>query len=253
MALDWGKRMRVTLSVVVGAVVLLVLAGVLFAVLYKVPTCTDRVQNQDEEGVDCGGSCAYLCTATLQAPRVTFIRPVSPQPGRTDIIAYIDNRNPRAAAKHAGYSIELFGSDGARITTVTGTIDLPPGRTVPLFIPAAAQGSVVATAFLTFSSSTLAWYQVDPDKNAITLAEATLRDGPMPRITTTLDNPSFDPQYDVQAVAVVFDASGTAIAASRTVLPNIKARTSVPVTFTWNAPFIGTAAHVEVTALAPLP
>ncbi len=253
MALDWSRRMRVMLIAAVGIVVALVLAGVLFAVLYKVPTCTDRVQNQGEEGVDCGGSCPYLCTVSVLPPAVTFVRPVSPQASRTDIIAYVANRNPHAAAKRAGYTVELFGADGAHISSVQGTIDLPPGRTVPLFIPAAARGSVVATAFLTFSSSTLAWYKAEPDISAITVQDILLTDGSMPRVTATLANPSFDARYDVQAIAVVFDASDNAIAASRTVLPSVKARSTAPITFTWNLPFPAAAARVEVTELTPLP
>lgn len=251
MALEYAKRMRIIIIAIVSAVVIALLAGVAFVIFYKVPTCTDRTQNQDEVGVDCGGSCSYLCVSQVTAPSVKFVRALTPQRGRVDVIAYIENRNPRAGAKDAPYTIELYGADGAKVGTVRGVAPIAPRAIVPLFIPAAAQGSVVATAFLTFGD--IKWQTMEPPQDSVVVKDAQLADGTFPRITALVENPAFSAEYNVEVVATVFDANDTAIAASRTVVPSIKARSSIPVTFTWNAPFPQPASYIEVKPVLSLP
>lgn len=251
MALEYAKRMRIIIIAIVSAVVIALLAGVAFVIFYDVPTCTDRTQNQDEVGVDCGGSCTYLCTSQVRAPNVKFVRALTPQKGRVDVIAYIENQNASAGAKDAPYTIELYGADGSKVGTTRGVIDMVPRTVVPLFIPAAAQGSVVSTAFLTFGE--VQWQTRELVADAVRIEDAQLADGQLPRITATIQNPAFDPVYNVEVVATVFDADDVAIAASRTVVPGIKARSSMPITFTWNAPFVRPASYIEVKPVVALP
>ncbi len=251
MALEYAKRMRIIIIAIVFTVVIALLSGIAFVIFYDVPTCTDRKQNQDEVGVDCGGSCTYLCTSQVRAPNVKFVRALMPQKGRVDVIAYIENQNSNAGAKDAPYTIELYGADGSKVGTTRGVVDIAPRAIVPLFIPAATQGSVVSTAFLTFGD--IQWQTQEPAPDAVRVEDAQLSDGQLPRITATIQNPAFDPVYNVEVVATVFDADDVAIAASRTVIPGIKARASVPVTFTWNAPFSRPASYIEVKPVTALP
>lgn len=253
MALDYTRRMQFIIGGIVGAVLLLILVGTILAVVYDVPSCTDRKQNQDEEGVDCGGGCPYLCTVRVAAPRIEFVRAVSPQKGRTDVIAYVQNVNKNAAAKRVLYTIDLHAADGMKVGEHRGYLDLPPGETVAVFVPAAAQGSQVSQAFMHIDTAAIQWFRSEQHSDAVTVSDAVLEQGGAPRITATLTNPSFDPAYEVQATAVVFDAAHNAIAASRTVLPAIKARSSTGVVFTWNTPFEAAADHIEVSVVSSLP
>lgn len=253
MALDWAKRMRFTLVSIAAVVVALLLLAAALVFFFDIPSCTDRKQNQDEEGIDCGGSCQYLCAVSVEELYVQFARPVMPQKGRTDVIAYIENRNKNAAAKAVPYTVELHGPDGARVGTHSGIIDMPAGMVVPLFIPAAAQGSVVTTAFITIDPHAVMWYRTEAQKDSVRVSGATLTEGSTPRITALLENPSFDAAYAVSAVAVIFDEQNTAVAASRTQIPVLRARTSLPAVFTWNTPFEATPARIEVTVSVPLP
>ena len=102
-----GKRKLIIIGVLVLVVIILAGAGGYFF-FHKAPSCIDGIQNQNEEGIDCGGSCTYLCTASEAEPSVRFARTFSPLPGRTDVIAYVDNPNTNAAAKQAPYKIELY-------------------------------------------------------------------------------------------------------------------------------------------------
>ena len=252
MALDWAKKMRL-LIIGGGVLVLLVVIGsTVLAFVYKVPSCTDKVQNQKEAGVDCGGPCTYLCTAQVGAPNVLFARALELPGGRTDVVAYIQNPNKLAEAKNVPYTLELYAADATLLGRVPGFMDLPAGKMTPLFIRAAAQGSNVTRAFISFAPEKISWKSVESEYPVPRALESVLTEGENPRVSAKLSNETYDPMYDIRSVVVVFDSEGTAIAASETLVPSIRAQSVVPITFTWNEPFLRAPARIEVIPVVPL-
>lgn len=253
MIFDWAKKMR---FMIVGGILLVLLvigASIAFLTLYRAPSCIDGKQNQQESGIDCGGSCTYLCTTQVSAPSVLFTRSLPLPGGRTDVVAYVQNPNKNAQAKRAPYVIELFAPDATRIGRVDGFVDLPAGKMVPIFVRAAAQGSVVARAFIQFDERKIPWTSVKGVYLTPRVTEQQLQEGGSPRVTATLVNDTYDPQYDIRAVAVAFTADGTAVAASETLVPVVRAQSTVPITFTWNEPFTDSVSRFEVLPTSPLP
>ena len=254
--MQWALERRLIVFLIIGALLAVVAAGLYFLFFYQGPTCTDGVWNGRETGVDCGGTCAYLCLATEEPPTVLFTQAILNGEGRTDVISLIENKNQRSAAKHVPYAISIFGYDQALIQHVTGTLDLPPGATVPVFVPGVASGyATPGAAFLSTASSSIQWYAEDtdprvvPSVSGITLGGAT----DTPRITATLGNPDIRPMRGMKAIVIVFDASGNAIGASQTIVPLIGAQGSAIATFTWNAPFEGVPVQIQVLPVIPLP
>jgi hypothetical protein len=240
---------------VVIAVAVAFVAVVLIASLYKVPSCTDNTQNQGEAGVDCGGPCPYLCTASESAPVVQFARALTPQAGRTDVIAYVQNQNTTAAAYGAPYRVDLYSAGNVLIASSKGTVDLPPKSTVPVFIPNFFSGNQeVAHAFLTFDTGTLSWQTYSEARTLPKVASAVLtRASTTPHITAVIQNDDVNPLFNIKVIATVFDAGGNAVGASQTVLPTIGQQGSATAVFTWNTPFPAPIARIEVTPLLPLP
>lgn len=246
-------RRRLVIFGIIFAVIALIVGGTYYAFAHKPPTCTDNKQNQDEEGVDCGGMCTYLCNESRSKPSVQFVRVLTPTPGRTDVIAYVDNPNHDTAATDLGYTVELYSPSNTVIAKKEGKIDLPPESTVPVYIPNFFSGSeTVARAFLTFDSPEHYWFSFS-DKRALPKVESIRYvDGDQPRITATAFNRSAQTLRTVLFVVTVFDEKGNAIAASQTVVPVVAAGGSAPLVFTWSAPFTGTVSRIEVTPILPL-
>src|SRR5262245_15346669 len=63
--MSWASGRRFSIIALIVGVIALVVAAVTFFSMQKAPSCVDNLQNQDEEGVDCGGSCSYLCATSL--------------------------------------------------------------------------------------------------------------------------------------------------------------------------------------------
>lgn len=252
--MSWAAHRRAIILVIVGAVAATVFVVTAFAVFYRAPSCTDGIKNQDETGIDCGGSCTYLCTAQVAPPVVRFARALADEPGRTDAIAYVDNPNAAAASYAAPYTFSLYDAGNALVAVRSGTIEIPPVSSVPLFIPGLFSGNrSVARAFLTLDADRIPWkrYQdtrVIPNVSTPVVVGATTE----PRVTALVGNPSATPLANVLLVVTIFNSAGTAIAASQTVIPFILPQSSATATFTWNVPFSDAPAKVEVVPIVPL-
>jgi hypothetical protein len=244
--MDWGNKRKRLIEIVSSGVAILLIGVLMFVFFYKGPTCVDGKQNGTETGIDCGGNCPYLCSNTETSLSVSFVRAVSPQPNRTDIISYISNPNANASVQQAAYTVSLYNRAGKQVSQKDGTLNLPPGSTVPLYIPNSYEGSqYVSSAFLTFASSSIKWLRNSSQPILPTPSNIVIEDGQYPKITATLTNPTAYAIQNETVIATVFDAKKNAIAASQTVV-NLPPQGSAPLVFTWNEPFPGNAVRVEI-------
>ncbi len=254
--MSWAARRRFFILLILGAVAVAFLALISVATFYKAPSCTDGIQNQGETGIDCGGPCPYLCTAQEQPPTVLFTQALPNGAGRTDLIALVENKNADAAARNVPYSIMLYGADQTLIGDKSGTIDLPPGATVPIYIPGVTSGKqTVANAFLDIAASAPQWFLMTSDPRIVPTVSNTTLGGTAsaPRIEAVLTNPSITTLTNVHAVVLVRGGSGNVIAASATVVPTISAQGQATVLFTWNSAFPAIPISIEVIPIVPLP
>lgn len=254
--MSWAARRRLFVSLIVGTLVTAFLAVVFIAAFYDAPSCSDGTQNQGEDGVDCGGPCAYLCTDQTLPPTVLFTKALASASGRTDVIASVENKNSNAAARNVPYRISLYGKDRLPIGEFSGVLDLPPGATVPVFLPGLSSGKqAVAGAFLEINPSAPQWFYVSSDPRTMPRVTNTTQSGSAdaPRIDATLVNDSVTPLTNVRIIIFIRDVKRDIIAASQTVVPLIRAQSSATATFTWNSAFAGLPAAIEVVPIISLP
>ena len=245
--MSWSQNRQRLIEIILTLCGVAIIAAVIIATIYKAPSCMDNKQNQNETGVDCGGPCSYLCSVDETAPRVAFVRAVSPQAGRTDVIAYIDNTNTNAQVQGAKYTVDVYDLNNKLVASKNGTVNLPPNTTVPVFIPDFYLGpGLITTAFLTFDPSSLMWQRSSTRPILPAQSQLQIFDGPTPKITATLTNPIAYPIYNEKVVATVFNEKNNAIAASHTVIPILAAQGSVPIVFTWNNEFSSKPVRVEI-------
>ncbi|PIR83290.1 hypothetical protein COU19_01290 [Candidatus Kaiserbacteria bacterium CG10_big_fil_rev_8_21_14_0_10_56_12] len=255
--MNWAAQRRFTIVAIIAIVVLVIVITSATALFYKAPSCTDHTQNQDEVGVDCGGSCPYLCTSQEQAPVTPTPRLLMNRAGRIDLVAFVQNRNADAAAKNVAYTIKIYSPTLTYITSVTGTLDLPPRTTVPLFIPGVvARGVPGMHATLDVEPAAIMWYRVMSDPRVVpkvdVLSSTDLETAP--RVGAALTNSSLATFTNVRLIALVRDAtSGNVIAASATIVPQLLPQSRATAIFTWNEPFTSRSITIEVVPVIQLP
>ena len=263
--MSWATRRRFSILLVVGATVVAFTIIVLIATFYKTPSCTDGVANQDETGIDCGGSCPYLCTALEQPPTVLFAKVLDNGLGRIDVIASIQNKNVTAAAKNIPYSISLYGTDQSLVREINGTLDLPAGSIEPIYISGVAPATdpskknlkvpKIISAFFKIEPSAQRWFVMTTDPRIMPTVLNTTHSGTpeAPLIEAVLANPSAMAMSNVRVVVFVRNADMDVIAASETIVPIIPAQGQATATFTWNSAFSSTPASIEIMPIISMP
>jgi hypothetical protein len=253
--MSWAAGRRFIILLIVGIVGAAFVATVGIATFYKAPSCSDNKQNQDETGIDCGGSCAYLCTEQKQPPTVLFTKAIKNGEGRVDVIAKVENKNADAAAKNVRYRITLYGSDQSLIQEITGTLDLPPGASIPIFVPNIPSGKqTVVNTFLDIEKSSLQWFSMSSDTRIVPTISNVKQIGTTsaPRIEAILTNASASILSNVKAIVIVHNDKGDVIASSSTIILTIPAQGQAAATFTWNSEFTEVPASIEIIPIVQL-
>jgi len=248
MTLSWSGR-RQLLYYAVGIFMATILLFVLWQTfLTRQPTCNDGIQNGNEAGVDCGGSCANICLGEARAPNILWARAFEVAPQTYTAVAYIENRNQGSGARAVPYSFKLYDAQNDLVVEREGLADLPPVSVVPVILPNIDVGNrTVARTIFTFSA-TPQWERVRADMlPQVRITEQQLA-GDGKRLSATIVNDGLTEVRSLAVAGVVFDAQGVARAASVTVIDRIAAKTSEPAVFTWSSE-VADVARAEITVL----
>ena len=251
--MSWATSRRTFILSIIASFFIAIIALVLISVLYKSPSCSDNIQNQNEVGVDCGGVCPYLCSMQIKEPTVRFVSMLQNVGNRIDAIAYVDNSNTNAAVINAPYKIELYGADAKQIAQYKGVVDLPPHGEVPIFVPNIYDGTKhIVNSFLSFSTTSMRWFTANKSPQVLPYTNIKIIGTTTPRITATLANPTGSDVTNVKVIIAVFGASGNVIGASQTLVHRIPAEENVQIVFTWNKPFPSLPVKEEIWPIMPI-
>jgi hypothetical protein len=226
----------------------------LYLIFQEDPSCVDGLQNQDERGIDCGGVCKILCLSEVNDLDILWSRSFKVTDGVYNAVAYIENTNFTATVRDLPYIFELYDNKNVLIAERRGEVTLSTNGATPIFEPAIQTGTRVPERTFFRFTATKRFVATSASKPTIEVEEKTLiSPEDHPRVTAELRNNSVDSYRDVEVVAIVYDRSSNAIAASKTEIPVFSPHSSRPVVFTWPAAFSTTTAlRIEVIVKIPL-
>jgi hypothetical protein len=248
---SWSRRRRAIYSSIVLIFLLGVASAIFFGLFYKKPTCTDKIMNGTEQGVDCGGKCARLCASAFLPPEVAWRRFEMVAPGIYNIAAYVVNRNTDAEAKNVPYHMVLYDNKGLLITEFDGTMTLPPHRNTLAFKGAVSVGNrVPASAFFEFTGNP-DWVKKSDTLSRISVENKEYNEDAVgSSLSVSLKNNDVRPSGRMTVYAILYDASGNALGFSKTVIDQIDAGQTVVAPFTWPATHDGKVISQDVLLVA---
>ena len=235
MAISWAAKKQLTYLLIF----LIVIVGIIFAVWLKitVPSCTDGKQNQDEKGVDCGGSCTKECLGEIKDLAVLWSKPLKVAGSNYDAVALAENRNLFLSAKSVKYQFKFYDDRNILIASREGEIFVNPGQKFALFENNIDVGSrQPAKVFLEFQKN-INWEIYKGENLGLVVTKKEYQDSPRPSISATLENKTLADIKGFYAVAIIYADDGNAIAASATKIGEIKGGKSADVFFTWPESF----------------
>ena len=248
---SWSRR-RKSIYALIAAVVLIAAVGVPgFLHFYKAPTCSDGVQDGDEQGVDCGGSCERLCQSAFLAPSVAWARFAEVAPHLYNLGAYIINPNIAGEAQNVPYHIALYDDQGIPIIDTT---ERSHCRRIGIRLRSRAQSilgaRVPAKALFEFTAPP-DWYIQDDTLQPLTIGDKKYsEDQDSASLLVTLGNSGVDPIGRITVYTILYDKDGNALGFSKTIVDGIPGKGTAVAPFTWPQSFNGQVISIEVLPVA---
>lgn len=249
--MSWASRKRSLYLSVIFGVLAIVVAVPLSIWLYDPATCFDNEMNQGETAVDRGGPCRLLDERSLMPHAVLWTRAFQVRDGTYTAVAYIENPNASAAVMRAPYRMRFYDDRNVPVAEREGVTYIMPGTITPVFEGQIDSGErSISRTFFEFAGP-LTWEQGSDASNDIQIENKQISAGEAPRVTADAYNTSIKRIEDIRFVAVAFDSTGNAFAASQTALAALEADDRQQIVFTWPSPFIRNPARVDITAILP--
>lgn len=240
--MNWAFRRQFFYALAILIALGLVLTGVWFGFFYHASTCSDGTQNQDETGIDCGGSCTKLCTAPLVS--ALWARAVEAGPGVYHAVALVRNPETDAGTDALPYTFSLYDADNVLIAERNGTMYLAPGEVAPLFAGDIITGNrIPVRAFVRFGTAT--WEKMKNEQNPIRVTSQEL-DQEALRLAARIVNTTALPVPRVVIIALLYDADGNLVNASQTTVSDLPPRGEKDIAFTWQRPFAEDILRIDV-------
>ncbi len=104
------------------AIFALFVTGLYFLFAKPAISCTNKIKDGTEEGIDCGGSCQKICLPSdLQSLRAPSVQVFSPVVGKLGVLINLQNPNPTLAARSFAYQLDLLNASGTIIKSFFDT------------------------------------------------------------------------------------------------------------------------------------
>ncbi len=235
--MTWAGKRKFIIFIALLVVVALFVGLPAYVKIYQAPTCTDNKMNQGEIGVDCGGPCSSLCQALVEKPLILWSRSFKVSDGIYNSVAYLQNPNSTSGARDVRYMIRLYDKENVIIAEREGEGDILPGKITPLFEANIGTGLKIP-ARTTFEFLEDPFWETQtsfPDIRII--SKVFTRENTQPHFDVVVKNVGYTNVRDISLVAILFDAEGNAMAASRSILDGLEQGQEEDVVFFWPEPF----------------
>ncbi len=203
--------------------------GVYYMFVKPVPTCFDNIQNQDEEGVDCGGTCsqARMCLPDLEPIRADRAKvlplALSASSTRISLIVEIGNPNLDWAVNRFSYVFNVYDTSGAKVGSFAGSSYIYAGEVKYLSLPNEIIEGVPELAYAEIEIAEPRWRKAK-DFPKVEAAVVIIKTDVLPTVTArgTVANSASVP-VAAELTAVFYNNQNDIIGVSGTVLDRLAA------------------------------
>ncbi len=250
MSLSWSTRRKIFyFSIVFGAIII---AGVIMVYPYfnRPPTCTDGKQNGDESGVDCGGSCARVCTPQALQLVTLWARAFEVVPGKYNLMAYIENQNRESGIPYMNYEFKVYDKDNIFIGRTSGTTFITSNDRTAIFAPGFQAGNRVPARVSFEFTSVPTWIKINREqKNSLAVSsEDKVLSNPLsaPKLEAEIVNKTLKELRNLDVYAILYDDSDNVMNVSKTLIDVLAKNSKAPVVFTWPQALPSRPARIDI-------
>lgn len=248
---NWAKKRKLIYASIAILFIVSVIGIPSFLLFYKAPTCFDGKQNGGEKGIDCGGRCQLLCQSDFFPPTVSWTRIDKVIDGVYNVSAYIINPNNDGEAKNVPYKVTLFDNLGIKIASKNGTVTIPPHRNTLAFSGLINTDKYLPVRALFEFTSAPNWIKKTDELVDLVIKDMDYSESDnSSSLIVNLENSGLKDLNNINVYSVLYDSSGNTIGFGKTVVDEIKAKSTAIAPFTWNTNRNGKVVSKEVLYVA---
>jgi hypothetical protein len=234
----WAMRRRLTIIALIGGFFGLFVALPYWYLNRHIPTCYDDMKNQDELGVDCGGTCALVCKGGAKDLSILWQKVFATRKGEYDLVAYIENPNFEIGIKELKYTARLFDKSGAVISERSGQTYVGSNERFAIFSGRMLTGDKVAASGEVVIDPNFKWIRTQKSEVLFSVGNKALTGADKkPRLAADIHNNTTEIARDVDVVSIVYDSKHNPIGVSSTRVEKLIPSGDEKIYFTWNEPF----------------
>lgn len=248
--MSWGTSRRNTILFTLFLLIIIPVGLISFLIFYNPPTCFDGIQNADETGIDCGGSCQLLCTNQVVKPVVLWERPFRVNNGVYNLLAYVENPNPTAYVRDAKYSFKIYNEENILIGEKIGTVSIAPKSVRPI-IENNVQTYEQVTTRTTFDFlGDLVYEQTGPEDSLVLIKDEFIEnESTEPRVKAKIQNISLKNIKNIDVIVLIYDVFDNVLGTSSTFVDNLNPEEYRDIVFTWPQSFSDDVSRIEIIPL----
>lgn len=241
---SWRARRQFFYFSIFALVIFAIIGGIVWY-FWPAPSCSDKKQNQGEQGIDCGGPCTP-CLGEIKDISQKWVRFFKSREGFYDTAVLIENSNLFAGISNFKYTFKLYDSNNVLITGKDGFTFINPGESQIIFESDIFTGSRTPhDVYLEFDAEKN-WKYIKKEQPFLSVVKKDFVNTPFPRLSTEVRNERFDDVKNVLVSAVLYDAEGNAQGVSATKIDVIPAESTQTAFLTWPVPFEKEPEAIEV-------
>ncbi len=248
--MNWNIQHQLKYLLIVLACIALVIFIMWKSFFTTDPTCFDKKQNADEQGIDCGGACELLCRDQVRDVVIEWARALPVTDTVYNLVASVENQNVRAGIQRIAYEFRTYDDRNILIDERIGETFIGPNQKTTIFEPGITVGNTIPylTTFKFLQAPV--WHSTEErfSKKLLTVENETWNQlDSAPQLRARIRNNNMFDIAKSPVVVVVYDDRGNAIATSQTILESIPQGSFRDITFTWPRPLLREPVQVVIT------
>lgn len=232
----WAKKRQLGYILLITGVISVVVAGYSYFNRAN-PTCSDRKQNQDERGVDCGGVCLSPCRADLIGLKILWTRVLPVGNNHYDVVSLVENLNKKYGVPAVRYQFNVEDKNSLPLKERSGVTFINPEEKFLVFESRVSTAPRVASRAFLYFNPTMEWQKMEKAKPVLSIEGKEYTAEPTPRLKALVKNNTLEPIREVVVGVVLSDADQNALAASMTTIDRIERGETKEIYFTWPESF----------------
>lgn len=236
MQLNWRSQRQIIIFSIYFLIIFIPFIFFTYQILKKQPSCFDKIQNADEQGIDCNGSCELRCEGTYREAKINFVRGLKVADNIYDIFALVENYNTEINFPNLPYSLTFYSKEGKVLGNATGSLALLPRSKGAIYIPSLQLEQEPKTIDLNLEPhKALAFKDTEsiPQNISVENWQAQRGANNSLQVVGEIKNPNNKQVKNITAYALLYDDTKTVYAVSRTKIVSLAGREKAGIAFTW--------------------